>query len=42
MDREFVMTAEFDKQWKSMGLHDGTLRRLQQEILENPHTGVVM
>lgn len=42
MDRTFVMTAEFDKQWKNMGLTDDDLRRIQQEILANPMIGNVM
>lgn len=42
MDREFVMTDQFDKQWKAMGLDDNDLRRLQYEILANPQSGVVM
>lgn len=29
MNRMFVMTAAFDKQWKHMGLDDDDLRRLQ-------------
>ena len=42
MNRTFIMTSEFDKQWKSMGLNDNDLRRLQHEILENPKIGEVM
>ena len=42
MQRKFVMTSEFDKQWKVLGLTDKDLARLQQEILENPQIGAVM
>ena len=42
MNRTFVMTTVFDKQWKSMGLHDSDLKRLQQELLNNPKTGSVI
>jgi len=42
VNRTFVMTSEFDKQWKNMGLTDADLSRLQQEILNNPKVGEVM
>lgn len=42
MKRMFVMTGEFDKQWKAMGLSDEDLRRLQQQLLGNPQVGEVM
>lgn len=42
MKRMFVMTGEFDKQWKAMGLGDEDLRRLQQQLLSNPQVGEVM
>lgn len=42
MIREFVMTAEFDKQWKAMELTDTDLVRLQQMILADPKIGPVM
>ncbi|MCQ1529529.1 type II toxin-antitoxin system RelE/ParE family toxin [Lutispora saccharofermentans] len=42
MYRTFVLTAEFDKQWRSMNLTDDDLRALEEEILENPKIGVVM
>ena len=42
MNRTFVMTAAFDKQWKHMGLDDDDLRRLQEEILRNPKVGDVI
>lgn len=36
------MTAEFDKQWKSMGLTDMDLLRLQRMILSDPKIGPVI
>lgn len=42
MQRKFVMTAEFDRQWKAMHLDDNDLNRLQQEILNNPKIGSVI
>ncbi|HHY24933.1 MAG TPA: type II toxin-antitoxin system RelE/ParE family toxin [Clostridiaceae bacterium] len=42
MHRTFVMTAEFDRQWRNMGLNDDDLRRLEQGILENPKIGAVI
>lgn len=38
----FVMLPEFEKQWKKIGLTDDDLRRLQQEILQNPKAGDVV
>lgn len=42
MIREFVMTAEFDRQWKAMELTDADLARLQQMILADPGIGPVI
>ncbi|MDR0915907.1 MAG: type II toxin-antitoxin system RelE/ParE family toxin [Oscillospiraceae bacterium] len=42
MNREFVMTSEFDKQWGVLGFVDSDLYRLQREILENPKVGAVI
>lgn len=42
MYRTFVLTAEFDRQWKNMSLTDDDLRKLEEEILENPKIGAVM
>ncbi len=42
MTREFVMLPEFDRCWKSMGLDDNDLRRLQEELLLNPEKGDVI
>ena len=37
MQRTFIILPEFDKNWKSMGLSDEDLRRLQ-----NPEAGALM
>ena len=42
MTRRFIMTSGFDAQWKSMGLSDDDLRRLQIMILENTQVGDVV
>ena len=39
MTRTFVMTKEFDKNWKSMNLTDDDLKLLQEELLFNPTKG---
>jgi len=38
----FFSTFEFDKQWERMGLNDEERRRLENEIAQNPKTGVVV
>lgn len=42
MKRSFVMTKEFDKSWKFMGLDDANLKQLQENLLLNPQSGAVM
>ena len=42
MERTFIILPEFDKNWKAMGLSDEDLRRLENEILQNPAVGAVM
>lgn len=42
MTRRFVMLSVFEKQWEKIGLTDDDLRRLQQEILQNPKAGDVI
>ncbi|MCM1330671.1 MAG: type II toxin-antitoxin system RelE/ParE family toxin [Ruminococcus sp.] len=42
MTRRFVMLSAFEKQWEKIGLTDEDLRRLQQEILQNPKAGDVV
>ena len=34
MRRKFVMMPIFDKQWKSMGLTDDDLQKLQEQLLK--------
>ena len=42
MQRTFVMLPEFDRRWKDMGLDDDDLRRLENQILQDPEAGVLM
>lgn len=42
MQRTFIILPEFDKNWKSMGLSDEDLRRLEDLILQNPEAGALM
>lgn len=42
MQRTFIILPEFDKCWKSMGLTDEDLRRLENEILKDPEAAPVM
>ena len=42
MTREFVELPLFRSKWKSLGLNDSDLKRLQEEILLDPKTGVIM
>lgn len=42
MTRTFIMTQEFDKNWKSMGLTDDDLKALQEELILNPTRGDLM
>ena len=42
MQRTFIILPEFDKHWKSMGLSDEDLRRLENLILQNPEAGALM
>ena len=37
--RIFVMTKEFDKNWKAMGFTDDDLKALQEELIVNPKKG---
>ena len=36
------MLPEFDRRWKDMGLNDDDLRRLENQILQDPEAGVLM
>lgn len=42
MQRTFIILPEFDKNWKSMGLSDEDLRRLENLILQNSEAGALM
>ncbi len=42
MIRTFVELPIFQKKWKSLGLTDDDLRRLQEELLSDPKVGKVM
>ena len=42
MTREFVITQEFDKNWRAMGLTDNELKQLQEELIINPKKGDAM
>ena len=42
MTRIFVELPSFRKEWKSLGLTDADLRRLQEQLLINPKVGSVM
>ena len=42
MTRIFVELPSFSAEWKSMGLTDRDLRRLQEELLADPGIGKVM
>jgi len=42
MTRAFVEMPVFRSKWKSLGLDDSDLRRLQMELLADPKVGAVM
>lgn len=42
MTREFVELPIFQKKWKSLGLTDKDLKRLEEELVADPKTGDVM
>jgi len=42
MTREFIMTPEFDKQWKAIGLTDKELKALQEELTIIPTKGDII
>ncbi len=42
MTRTFVELPTFRSRWKSMGLGDDDLKRLQEELLADPGVGAVM
>lgn len=42
MKRTFIQTKEFSQNWDELGFSDQDLRRLENEILENPEVGLIM
>ena len=42
MTRTFVELPKFRSKWKSLGLNENDLKRLQEEILLDPKTGAVI
>ncbi len=42
MTRTFIMTPEFDRCWKHLGLTDDHLKELQESLLINPQVGKVV
>lgn len=42
MKREFVVLPSFAVKWKNLGLTDDDMRRLEDEILDDPKVGPVM
>ena len=42
MKRTFIETKYFTAKWKELGFTEEDLRRLQEELLENPKVGDVM
>jgi len=42
MTRTFIQTEEFIKNWAHLGLDDDDLRKLELEIMKNPHVGDVI
>lgn len=42
MTRLFVMLSIFEKQWAKISLTDDDLKRLQEELLQNPKAGDVV
>ena len=42
MNRKFVVIPSFMIKWKNMGLTEEDMRRLENELLEDPKVGAVM
>lgn len=40
--RTFIQTSTFTKSWKELGFNDSDLRRLENELLQNPKVGNVI
>lgn len=42
MTREFIISKEFDRKWKELGLHDDELGELEIFLCKNPDAGDIM
>lgn len=42
MNREFVVLPSFSLKWKNLGLNDDDMRRLEQELNNDPQLGSVI
>ena len=42
MTRSFIEMPMFRSKWEKLGLNDADLRRLQEELLDDPKVGAVM
>lgn len=42
MTRTFILTSEFEKNWKRLGFEDYNLQKLELELLRNPKAGKVV
>lgn len=42
INRTFIQTREFSRQWEDLGFDDEDLRQLEIMIMQNPEAGVVM
>jgi hypothetical protein len=42
INRTFIQTREFSRQWEDLGFDDEDLRLLEIMIMQNPEAGVVM
>ena len=42
MTREFIILPSFAVKWKNLGLNDSDMRRLEDEILDDPKVAPVM
>lgn len=40
--REFIISKEFDRVWKELGLDDDDLNELELFLCKNPNAGVLM
>lgn len=42
ISREFVIVPSFDAKWRRLGFNDEDLKRLENELLQNPKLGPAM